>query len=637
MFAAPTTLSDLLAAEREAIQRGRTTGPPSAYMPSMEELKMLHDSVVASTKKEDDRQQQRFLKHSRAHHPHLDMGHGTAVRVSQEAAQREKELNDAFPEDAAAPAEQLPREGVAISGREWQPGPQPVSSLRATGALTYESQGHKVPPSGFRQALARCYANGGRLSATSIPSANTTQQQLETMRRLAKTKVDAAPSTMLNPDQYHRAAKLLHANRAIEVEQLARETERAARGASPGRAVRGSPGRAVRSSPGSSRGLTRATSMQAVVGSSRARGSELPVDATELPQSVINASGSFTPGRPPWNRMSHSCSSMAIMKSIQPSYAPPYPFETRATTAPSMQRTSAMSTGLLNPAGPWPPIAPEEDVPGSLAPPRTRSATGTRPTAAVIAPGEQETSRPPSSRPHSSQRQGTPPRMARDVRVEYEEDMLMDVPRHQHEGPPESALPFTPPTTGLGRMAARAGTPAAAPAPAPSSTTPASNLAPPSREGMPPSRQLPTASSVPASRQSTRMHSPRGRARTPSRAYRHNPSDYRAVPERSAAGHFQKHSNADSRSLSSASSPRQVRPARVLSSAALLGGRAARPASKEQTAPSIPAFSRPGTAPMLILTQSGPEPPEKALRGGVSMPAMRRARPPGGVRIWSEV
>lgn len=219
MFSAPTTLSDLLAAERRAIQRGETRGPPSAKPPSLEELKLLHGSLVAATKKDDDNG--RFLKHSRAHHPHLDRGHGTAVRVSQEAAQRQREQQTVaqVEADPTAPAEAAPRSGVAISGREHLPGPQPVASLRSSGAVTYESQGHRVPPSGFRQALARCYASGGRLSAASIPSSGSTQQALATMRKIARTGVEP-DFQMLVPDQYHRATSLMRANRAIEAEEV---------------------------------------------------------------------------------------------------------------------------------------------------------------------------------------------------------------------------------------------------------------------------------------------------------------------------------------------------------------------------------------------------------------------------------
>ena len=45
--------------------------------------------------------------------------------------------------------------------------------------FAHSTQDVRAAPSGFRQALRHCYAKGGRLSAASIPSQQSTQAALD--------------------------------------------------------------------------------------------------------------------------------------------------------------------------------------------------------------------------------------------------------------------------------------------------------------------------------------------------------------------------------------------------------------------------------------------------------------------------
>ena len=417
-------LSDLLAAERVLTARGRGRSPPPTSDPTLDELRALHDSLVASKAAVEDWEarcairQPSFamtksssstallLQHGRAHHPHLISQHGTAVRLSQEAAHSRQTRH---PSPRSTPVE---REGWAISPRERMTS-RHVASLRSSGTASYKVSTVRAAPSGFRQALKRCHAVGGRCSAASIPTSQTSQAALSHMHKLAETRVPEYQ--MLLPDQYHAARQLQHANRAVEADQLIRATEEAARLSAKGQA---SP--ATSNAKGSGR-RSPGRAAQRPVSSHGALQSRFPRPPW-LDGSTTEGFGLFAqPGRPPWNRISHSASAGALAArsdgGIQPCYQPVYPLEgspvsARPHTPPQLSGVGCANIGyahFASSAG----AELDADEPGSLAPPRQRSASmlrsgGGGSERAVVAMHGADV---------HQRRRGTPPRMARDVHI----------------------------------------------------------------------------------------------------------------------------------------------------------------------------------------------------------------------------
>ena len=134
-----------------------------------------------------------------------------------------------------------------------------------------------------------------------------------------------------------------------------------------------------------------------------------------------------------------------------------------------------------------------------------------------------------------------------------------------------------------------------------------------------------TAVTRPASQARSRTASRGGGGGACNSSWRsYTPGDYQSMGERSANGTY---------SRTSTPQHGMMRAARAMSGASL-GATPTRvpspiPPAKELTAPSIPDFhgSRPGTAPVLILTQSGVRPPDAMLLVGSASATTLRPQP----------
>jgi hypothetical protein len=254
----PGTLSDILAEEKSRLLRDGPSGYHlSTQMPSIDDLKLLHDRLVhmaregdggihgafqrAKTKELSTTQRPRtanigihsaeegsLLQHAVSHRPSLLQQHGTAVRVSAEAADTRKQHATRKAPVQSAPMRPAGSRASDSDGK-WgiaardSAGAASSSSMRSIGGVAYSTSDVRATPSGYRRALKLCHERGGRLSAASIPSQISTQAALDTLQTLAQVRVPEF--SMLLPDQYHAACQVLRHNRLMGADTAARETE----------------------------------------------------------------------------------------------------------------------------------------------------------------------------------------------------------------------------------------------------------------------------------------------------------------------------------------------------------------------------------------------------------------------------
>lgn len=264
-MAPPGTLSDLLAAEKQLLMRGGPSGYSPATnlgMPTVEDLKILHDRIERSVRHGDGGIDGAFhrakardtfttrrpqtaegigiraapevslLQHAVSHRPSLLQQHGTAVHVSQEGAlerHRRRQANEETQRQPCSPSASVSpsRDGAGswgIASREHSSmRSASATSLRSIGTVAYSTADVRATPSGYRRALKLCHERGGRLSAASIPTQISTQAALDTLQSIARSQVPEF--SMLLPDQYHAARQVLRHNRVLDAEASARRAE----------------------------------------------------------------------------------------------------------------------------------------------------------------------------------------------------------------------------------------------------------------------------------------------------------------------------------------------------------------------------------------------------------------------------
>ena len=216
------SLSDVLAAQRELVSRGGYVGLQLGKQPSVDDLRELHDEIVARreeglTEEWEALSRAKKLRAASADgaaaealmmqrvanaNPTRLRSHGTAVQVSQRA---------------------LDPSAAAMHGNYTPPPDAP--SMRSIGTAPYNHEDARASRSGFRQALSRCYAVGGRLSAVSIPSSISsmdTRAKLDALRSQATSHSPEHEWKLLEPSSYHAARQLLRHEREAIVEDVRR-------------------------------------------------------------------------------------------------------------------------------------------------------------------------------------------------------------------------------------------------------------------------------------------------------------------------------------------------------------------------------------------------------------------------------
>jgi hypothetical protein len=210
------TLSDLLAIEREHIARGGRVGAPSSHEPSLEEMRGLHDRMVAQREAGLTEDWEAIARAKKLRAASADVASERALMLQRMAMSNPAKLR------------QL---GTAVQVIHEQPPPQqaPLSPRDAVGApsrtvgtASYSASHARALPSGFRRALRHAHSCGGRLSAVSIPSPggsslHDAQGHLDGLRRQASTPSDNF--SMLDPTYYHAATTRQYHQRAAEFDE----------------------------------------------------------------------------------------------------------------------------------------------------------------------------------------------------------------------------------------------------------------------------------------------------------------------------------------------------------------------------------------------------------------------------------
>ena len=210
------TLSDLLAIEREHISRGGRVGAPSSHEPSLEEMRELHDRMVAQREAGLTEDWEAIARAKKLRAASTDVASERALMLQRMAMSNPAKLR---------------QHGTAVQVIHEQPPPQqaPLSPRDAVGApsrtvgtASYSASHARALPSGFRRALQHAHSCGGRLSAVSIPSPggsslHDAQGHLDGLRRQASTPSD--PFSMLDPIFYHAATTRQYHQRAAEYDE----------------------------------------------------------------------------------------------------------------------------------------------------------------------------------------------------------------------------------------------------------------------------------------------------------------------------------------------------------------------------------------------------------------------------------
>ena len=232
------TLSDMLAVEREQAMHGRL-GIPSLREPSLAELRELHSQLVSA---ESSEEWELLARAKKAHASPSDVASHEVLlrhRAANVNPMRVKQLGTAAQVLRRAKVEERQQQQQQQQQTQQQAHPEagpPAPSQRTKGIAGYSADGARALPSGFRQALSRCYSVGGRMSSVSIPSAigsMDTKGKLDTLRSQSAQLV--GEFTMLEPTNYHAASALLSVQAGWAVaEELSQSTEALRRAPSRG-------------------------------------------------------------------------------------------------------------------------------------------------------------------------------------------------------------------------------------------------------------------------------------------------------------------------------------------------------------------------------------------------------------------